>query len=395
MEYIFSKSANNMRSSAIRNILSLAVRPDIISFAGGMPGDELFPTDDLRELVATLTEKQLQESMQYGQTSGYPPLIEELKKWLRAKGFPVDTNRLIITTGSLQAINIIGKIFINPGDVVLTENPVFIGATSAFKSFEATIVGIPMDEEGIEMEALKQALALNPKFIYVTPNFHNPAGLSYSKERRRQFLELLAETNVPILEDDAYAELFYDADIQSVIVPMKTTAKNEQQYFYSGSFSKVFGPGLRVGWLLVPEAVYAKAEVCKQSMDACSPMLSQVLAYEFLRTGKMQIYIEKLRAIYKLRRDCMLTAIRNECPIEATFVEPKGGFYLWLKMPQGVDEEVLVLNCVKEGVVFVTGKTFDPDELPNGYIRLSFSNTPEEQIKKGISVLANELKKMM
>ena len=148
MEYNFSRAAHNMRSSAIRNILSLAVRPDIISFAGGMPGDELFPTNDLRELVATLTEKQVQEAMQYGPTSGYPPLLEALKEWLRAKGFPVDTNRLIITTGSLQAINIIGKIFINPGDVVLTEDPVFIGATSAYKSFEAELKGVPMDADG-------------------------------------------------------------------------------------------------------------------------------------------------------------------------------------------------------------------------------------------------------
>ena len=395
MEYNFSRAAHNMRSSAIRNILSLAVRPDIISFAGGMPGDELFPTNDLRELVATLTEKQVQEAMQYGPTSGYPPLLEALKEWLRAKGFPVDTNRLIITTGSLQAINIIGKIFINPGDVVLTEDPVFIGATSAFKSFEAELKGVPMDADGIDIAALKAALALNPKFVYVTPNFHNPAGLSYSPQRRAEFIEVMAQTNIPVLEDDAYGELFYSDDVEPLIVPMKTTAADEQRYFYSGSFSKVFGPGLRVAWLLVPEAVYAKAEVCKQSMDACSPMLSQVLAYEFLRTGKMQTYIDQLRTIYKVRRDCMVAAVRRECPAEATFVEPKGGFYLWLKMPQGVDEEVLVRRCVNEGVVFVTGKTFDPDEQPNGYIRLSFSNTPEDQIEIGIRILGEQMKQMM
>lgn len=395
MDYNFSRAAHNMRSSAIRNILSLAVRPDIISFAGGMPGDDLFPTDDLRELVASLTEKQLQEAMQYGPTSGYPQLIEALTNWLRAKGFPVDTNRLIITTGSLQAINIIGKIFINPGDLVLTEDPVFIGATSAFKSHEAELKGIPMDADGIDIKALKEALALHPKFIYITPNFHNPAGLSYSSERRREFMEVMANTTIPILEDDAYGELFYDDDVQSLITPMKTSAANEQHYFYSGSFSKIFGPGLRIGYLLVPEAVYAKAEVCKQSMDACSPMLSQVLANEFLRTGKMQAYIEKLRGIYKVRRDCMVAAIRRECPVDATFVEPKGGFYVWLKMPKGVDEEQLVLRCLKEGMVFVTGKTFDPDEQPNGYIRLSFSNTAEEQIEKGIRILGEQMKKMM
>ncbi len=273
------------------------------------------------------------------------------------RGFPVDTNRLIITTGSLQAINIIGKIFINPGDVVLTEDPVFIGATSAFKSFEAELKGVPMDADGIDIAALKAALALNPKFVYVTPNFHNPAGLSYSPQRRAEFMEVMAQTDIPVLEDDAYGELFYSDDVKPLIVPMKTTAADEQRYFYSGSFSKVFGPGLRVAWLLVPEAVYAKAEVCKQSMDACSPMLSQVLAY--------------------------------------TFVEPKGGFYLWLKMPQGVDEEVLVRRCVNEGVVFVTGKTFDPDEHPNGYIRLSFSNTPEDQIETGIRILGEQMKQMM
>ena len=217
MEFNFADSAKKMRSSAIRDLMSLAVRPDIISFAGGMPGNDLFPIDDLREIVAQLPTKRLEIAMQYGETSGMNTLIIALKNWLQQKGFPVDKNRIILTTGSLQALHILGKIFINPGDTILVENPSFVGALSAFKSFEANIVGVNIDKNGICIDDLREKLKLNPKFLYIMPNFHNPAGIIYSQQRRTELLQLMQEYNVPIFEDDAYGELFYDEETKSML----------------------------------------------------------------------------------------------------------------------------------------------------------------------------------
>lgn len=395
MEFNFADSAKKMRSSAIRDLMSLAVRPDIISFAGGMPGNDLFPIDDLREIVAQLPTKRLEIAMQYGETSGMNTLIIALKNWLQQKGFPVDKNRIILTTGSLQALHILGKIFINPGDTILVENPSFVGALSAFKSFEANIVGVNIDKNGICIDDLREKLKLNPKFLYIMPNFHNPAGIIYSQQRRTELLQLMQEYNVPIFEDDAYGELFYDEETKSMLSPLKTIAKNEEQILYTGSFSKIFGPGLRLGWMLVPPEVYEKAEKCKQAIDACSSTLSQTLAEEFLTSGRMEKYIVNLRNIYRQRRDCMVEELKKHMPAEVSFVEPKGGFYIWIKLPEGVNEKELLKIAIEKGVVFVIGSTFDPLGNENGYIRISFSNNTIEEIQKGIKILGESIKYLL
>jgi DNA-binding transcriptional MocR family regulator len=377
--------------------MSLATRNDIISFAGGMPGNELFPVEKLRILTDNLTRTQWEEALQYGATGGNPGLLAELKNWLKKRGFPVETNELIITTGSLQALNIIGKLFINPNDVVLTENPVFIGGVSAFLSYQAKIVGVDLDSDGIDIEQLKEAIKLNPKFLYITPNFHNPAGLVYSRERREQLLEVMHGTEIPIIEDDAYGELYFDEKSYQTSRPMKTWADAEMdsQILYTGSFSKILGPGLRLAWALVPKEIYDKMSICKQSIDACSPTISQVIAQQFMASGEIDKYILEVREIYRQRRDCMLAAIEKYLPKEVTFVKPQGGFYLWLKMPQGVDEEVLFKKVVERGAVFVLGSVFHPNAEKNGYIRVSYCNTPENQIEKGIKIIGEALHELL
>jgi 2-aminoadipate transaminase len=232
--YHFSQSVSSLRSSAIRDLMSLATRADMISFAGGMPDNELFPVQEVQDIVDGLSTKERQVAMQYGPTTGYPPLIEALTEWLQKKGFPMDSNKLIITTGSLQAINIFGKMFIDPGDVVLTENPAFIGALSAFGSYMPKIHGIDMDEDGIVIQQLKEALLFNPKFLYITPTFHNPAGITYSQQRREELLEIMNGTEIPILEDDAYGELYFEEDAKDTIVPLKVQSENESQICYTG-----------------------------------------------------------------------------------------------------------------------------------------------------------------
>jgi len=392
----YSKAVSSLRTSEIRDLMGLATRPDIISFAGGMPGNELFPVEEIDEIYNNLALNIKQTAFQYGPTSGYPPLLESLKEFLRKKDLPVDTNKLMITTGSLQAINIIGKVFIDPGDLVLTENPCFIGAISAFKSYQAELKGIDLNDDGIDIKALKVYLSrqqlVPPKFIYLTPNFHNPAGTLYTQERKQELIPLLKEHNMLLVEDDAYGDLYFDEEAHKRVVPMKAQYDNEITICYTGSFSKILGPGFRLGWMLVPQDIYQKAELVKQSIDACSPNFTQVLADEFVRSGQIDKYTQKMRSIYKRRKDTMAAAIRKYFPEEITWSEPRGGFYIWLKLPANLDVMSVLKTSIEKGVVFVIGKTFDPEGKDNSHFRLSYSHTPEDKIEKGIQILGGALK---
>jgi 2-aminoadipate transaminase len=395
----FSKTVAALRTSEIRDLMGLAIRPDIISFAGGMPGNELFPVEEIDEIYNALPLDVKQTAFQYGPTPGYPPLLESLREYLKKKGLPVERNRLMITTGSLQAVNILAKVFIDPGDTVVTENPCFIGGISAFKSYRANLKGIDLDENGIDVQALEKYLderkSKPPKFIYVTPNFHNPAGTLYTQERKKELASVLKKHDLPVLEDDAYGELYFDEEAKKRTVPMKSLYEAELDICYTGSFSKILGPGFRLGWMLVPPAIYEKAELCKQSIDACSPNFTQVLANEFLRSGKMEKYIERLRVIYKRRKDTMAVALRKYFPGEITWVEPRGGFYIWLKLPPQLDIVAVLKTSIDKGAVFVIGKTFDPEGKDNSHFRLAYSHTPEEKIEKGIQILGDCLKEAL
>ncbi|RPI06898.1 MAG: PLP-dependent aminotransferase family protein [Ignavibacteriae bacterium] len=395
----YSKSVSSLRTSEIRDLMSIATRPDIISFAGGMPGNELFPVEEIDEIYNHLPFDIKQTAFQYGPTPGYPPLLESLKEYLKKKGMPVETNRLMITTGSLQAINILGKVFIDPGDLVVTENPCFIGGISAFKSYQAILHGIDLDRDGINVPLLKsfldQSKSRPPKFIYLTPNFHNPAGTLYTEQRKKELVPVLQEHDLMLVEDDAYGELYFDEEARKRVVPMKTLYEHELDICYTGTFSKILGPGFRLGWMLVPQEIYQKAELCKQSMDACSPNFTQVLANEFLRTGKMELYIIKMREVYKRRKDTMAAAIRTFFPEEITWLEPKGGFYIWLKLPPNIDITAVLKASIEKGAVFVIGKTFDPEGKDNSHIRLAYSHTPEHKIERGIQILGACLKEAL
>jgi 2-aminoadipate transaminase len=392
----FSAAVASLRTSEIRDLMNVATRPDIISFAGGMPGNELFPVEEIDVIYNELPRSLKETAFQYGPTPGYPPLLKSLAEFLRRKGLPVDTNRLMITTGSLQAINILGKIFIDPGDVVVTENPCFIGAISAFKSYQANLKGVPLDRDGISVrgltEALRSARAHPPKFTYLTPSFHNPAGALYSVERRKEVVQVLKEYGQILVEDDAYGDLYFDENTRETVIPMKTRHEKELAICYTSSFSKILGPGFRLGWMLVPPDIYQKAELCKQSMDACSPNFTQVLAHEFLHRGMIYPYIERLRKIYRQRKDLMAAAIREFFPAEMEWTEPQGGFYIWLKLPAGVDAATVLKASMEKGAIFVVGRTFDPEGVDNSHIRLAFSNVPEATIAKGVQIIGSAIK---
>ena len=390
----FSSSVAQLRSSEIRDLMSLATAPNMISFAGGMPGNELFPLKSIDEILNSLTDKEKQIALQYGPTTGLPTLLESLSDYLKKKGLPVDTNKIIITTGSLQAINILGKAFLDPGDSVIVESPSFIGALSAFRSYEADLISVPLNGDGMDIVELKKLLesdGAKPKFLYYSPNFHNPAGIIYSTEVKQQMIELLSGKDIPIIEDDVYSDLyFYEEDVPKMEL-IKSMNPNGVDVCFTGSFSKILGPGLRLGWMLVPEHIYNKCELIKQSIDACSPSISQVIADKFIRNGYIYEYIAKVREEYKIRGLAMIEALDEYMPEGVTYEKPRGGFYTWISLPNGCDSTEVLKKSIENGVVFVTGKTFDPNGIKNEHIRVSFCNTDVNTIKRGVPIIADAI----
>ena len=392
---VFSQSTNALRTSEIRDLMSLANKPGLILFSGGMPDNNLFPLEEIDKIYNSLTPQEKKMAMQYGPTNGLPQLLASLGEFLEQKGLPVSENRIMITTGSLQAINILAKVFIDPGDVILTEQPCFIGAISAFKSYQADIKSIPLNAHGIDLEQLEQvlkSLGKKPKFLYLTPNFHNPAGTVYSAETKLKLIELMKGLDIPVIEDDAYSDLYFHEEDKTDLRTLKAINPEGIDICYTSSFSKIIGPGLRLGWMLVPEHIYAKCELIKQSVDACSPSFTQVLADKFLRSGFVYSYLDKVRPEYKKRAEAMIAALQQYLPKEVTFTVPRGGFYIWLQLPEGVDVTPILKKGIEKGAVAVSGKTFDPQGISNHHIRLSFCNTPVEKIWEGIPMIADAIK---
>ena len=394
----FSNSVKNLRSSEIRDLMSLANKPDMILFSGGMPDNDLFPLDEIDAIYNELTPQEKKIAMQYGPTNGLPQLLQSLTVFLENKGLPVSENKIMITTGSLQAINILAKAFIDPGDTIIVENPCFIGAISAFNSYEANIVSVPLTENGIavdQLENLLKDLKEKPKFIYLTPNFHNPAGTLYTAETKQELIDLLDGTGIPIIEDDVYSDLYFNEEDRDDLKTFKEINPKGIDVCYTGSFSKIIGPGLRLGWMLVPEAIYEKCELIKQTFDACSPSFTQVIADKFLQSGHADKYIEKVRVEYKKRAEAMIDALNKHLPVEVTFTAPRGGFYIWLQLPRGIDSTDILMKAIDKGVVFVSGKTFDPHGKVNNNIRLSYCNTSVEKINKGIPLVASAIEEVL
>jgi 2-aminoadipate transaminase len=377
--------------------MSLATTPGIISFAGGMPGNDLFPIKEIDDIYRSLTTAEKQVAMQYGPTNGLPSLLESLNNYLKDKGLPVDKNRLMITTGSLQAINILAKAFVDPGDCILVENPSFIGALSAFRSYQANLIATPINANGIDIVQLKENIAnapQKPKFLYYCPNFHNPAGTVYTNETKRQLIDVLQEQDIPLLEDDVYSDLYFYEEDKENLQLIKMWNPEGIDVCYTGSFSKILGPGLRLGWMLVPEHIYQKCELIKQSIDACSPSFSQVIADKFLRNGLVEKYTSEVRLEYKKRALAMFDCLEKQLPSYVKWNKPHGGFYIWLQLPAGTDSTEILKKAIEKGTVFVTGKTFDPEGKRNDCMRISFCNSDVEAIKKGIPIVAEAIREV-
>src|SRR5690554_1440727 len=394
----FANSVSSLSSSEIRDLMSLATAPNMISFAGGMPGNDLFPLDEMDRIYNSLTVKEKQAALQYGPTTGMPSLLESLSGYLEARGLPVKKNRLIITTGSLQAIHILSRAFIDPGDQVLVEKPSFIGALSAFRACQAKLISIPLNENGMDTALLKEMLESShqkPKLLYYAPNFHNPAGIIYSSDVKQTMIALLRDQDIPIIEDDVYSDIWFHEEDLPEMKLIKSIDPDGIDVCFTGSFSKILGPGLRLGWMLVPDNIYQKCELIKQSIDACSPSISQVVADKFIREGHIDAYISEVREEYKKRGLAMIDTLEKCLPESVSFEKPRGGFYTWLQLPEGCDATDVLKKSIEKGVVFVTGKTFDPDGIKNDHIRVSFCNTDVETIKNKMPVIAEAIRDIM
>lgn len=396
--YAFSNAVNSMHSEDIKQLMKQASGKSMISFAGGMPNNDLFPLKQIDAIYNSLPEEIKKLCFQYGPTSGYPPLVKSLENYLENKGLAVGNNKILITTGSLQAISIITQEFVNEGDIILTENPSFVGALSVFETFGAEIHSIPIDKDGIDIQALKDKInSLNrtPKFLYVTPNYHNPAGIIYTPERKKELLEVLSGTGIILLEDDAYSDLFFKVEEKHLTRSMKSFGVKDVEIIYTGSFSKILGPGFRLGYMLSSEEIFEKAESVKQAFDACTSNFMQILANEFLAQHKLEPYLEFLRNEYLERKNLLQRHLEAYMPEEITWNEPKGGFYIWLKLPAHIKSTDIFKETVKEGVVFVTGRTFDPASKKDDRLRLSYSNMPKDSIEKGVVILSKAIKRAL
>jgi 2-aminoadipate transaminase len=395
-----SSAAAHYQESAIRRAgaLSAAV-PGLISFAAGYPAPAVFPWDDLQAITAGILARRDGNTLQYGATRGYRPLVEHLlTHTLEARGISSRFEDIIITSGSQQGLDLVGRVLIDPGDPVIVELPTYSGAIAAFHNLQASLTGVPQDGEGIDISALDRVASdlarqgRPAKFVYVTPNFQNPAGLLMSARRRRELLAAAERHDLVILEDDPYGSIYFeDVTTLADTRPIKADDAGER-VIYLGSFSKVLVPGLRVAWLVAPPAVAQRVELCKQAADISSGVLDQRIVHAALDGGVIDRIAPDLRAHYQAKRTVMERALEAETAGSVTWTSPRGGFFLWIALPPGLDDRELFERAVREKVSFVIGSAFFVDGTGHRFARLAFSGISHEQIKEGISRLATAIR---
>jgi 2-aminoadipate transaminase len=391
-----SKAAQHFQESAIRRIGALSGSvPGLISFAAGYPAPDVFPWDDLQAITTQILARRDGNTLQYGATRGYRPLIEHLlAHTLSGRGISSRFDDIIITSGSQQGLDLVGRVLIDPGDPVIVELPTYSGAIAAFHNLQASLVGVPQDADGIEIASVDRvATALKrqgkpAKFIYVTPNFQNPAGLLMSAERRRELLDAARRHDLVILEDDPYGSIYFeDVTTFEDTRPIKAD-DTDNRVIYLGSFSKILVPGLRVAWMVAPPAIAQKVELCKQAADISSGVFDQRIVHGALAGGVIDRIAPGLRAHYQAKRTVMERALESHLHGQVKWTSPRGGFFLWIELPPGVDDRALFDRAIKEKVSFVLGSAFFVNGAGHEFARLAFSGISHEQIEQGISRLA-------
>jgi len=391
---LYSEVSRLSRSSDIRDLLSVTGRADIISFGGGFPYIGGLPPEDFSRVMNEVVTGSFAEAFQYGETEGLEPLKYRLIEVMAEEGLEAEPEHILITTGSQQALDLLGRIFIDPGDTIVMEGPTYVGALTAFRPNGPKIMTIPLDEMGMRMDLLEKELARTdapaPKFVYVVPNFQNPAGVTMHKSRREKLIELAGKYDLLIIEDNPYGLLRFEGK------PMAPLAgRDRRRVIYLGTLSKIVSPGIRVGWALAPAPVIEKLAILKGSADLCSSNLSQMFAEAYLGKDIWGKNLEKQKAIYRSRRDAMLKSLEKHFPREASWTHPEGGLFIWVTLPEYLDTTKMLPLAIEQKVAYVPGTAFYPDYTGANHMRLNFSFPPEEQIVQGIKRLGKVIRKEM
>lgn len=387
MQWKLAARAEKMNPSVIREILKVTERPGIISLAGGLPSPKTFPISAFAEACANVLHKDGQAALQYAASEGYGPLREAVSQMLPWK---VDPSQVLITTGSQQGLDLIAKVLLDPGSRVLVETPTYLGALQAFSPMEPKPVSVASDDEGVVVDDMV-AKSNDARFIYLLPNFQNPTGRTMTEERRAAVSAAAAKAGLPIVEDNPYGELWFDE-----APPLPLAARNPDGCIYLGSFSKVLAPGLRLGFLVAPKAIFPKLLQAKQAADLHTPSFNQRMVSEVMKEGFLNQHVPTIRTLYKRQRDAMLAALTREMAgLQVEFNKPNGGMFLWLRLPPGVDSVALLPKAVERGVAFVPGLPFYAGEGDPRTLRLSFVTASNEEIDTAIAALADAIREQL
>jgi len=397
IEELYSTNLTGMKKSVIRELLKLTQKPEIISFAGGLPSPLTFPVEEIADLARDVVLKEGEWALQYGATEGVPKFKEEIIKFLASDNVTAKPENIIVTTASQQGLDMVGRVFINPGDHIILAAPSYVGAISAFRGYSVNFECVSLDDDGMVIDDVRRVIAdlksksIKPKFIYIIPDFQNPAGVTLSIERRRELLEIVRQENIIIIEDSPYRQLRYVGDDVPSLYELD---KGEGYVISLRTFSKILFPGLRLGWIMGHEKIIDKFVVAKQAMDLCTPPMSQAIAYEYMRRGLLLDHIQDNIKLYTKRRGKMLEALGQYIPEhpEIKWTKPDGGLFLWMSFPEYVDTEKMFMQAIEENVAYVIGSAFYANSGGNNALRINFSYPSEKQIDEGVQRLARAVK---
>jgi len=389
--YKFAERMNEVTASDVREILKITARPEIISFAGGLPAPELFPVEAIRKATNDVLDEAGRVALQYGPTEGYLPLRKQICQRLKEKNsIDCGPEKVLITAGSQQGLDFVARLFVNPGDVILMESPSYLGAISAFKVSQPNFVEVPTDEFGMDMDALENILATTDrvKMIYVIPDFQNPSGRTWPMERRVRFMEIINKYEVPVIEDNPYGELRFKGEF----LPSLKSMDSKGLVVYLGTFSKILAPGYRLGWIVADGDIMEKLVLLTQAAVLQTSTISMMIVSKFLEQNDLDAHVEKIREVYKHRCDLMLKTMDEYFPKEAKYTYPDGGLFTWVELPEHIDTKVLASKALDKLVAYVPGIGFFPNGDTHNCMRLNYSNMPDERIVEGIKRLAEVLK---
>lgn len=397
---LYSQDVACMQYSAIRRMAKLAMQPDIIGFAAGTPSAETFPVDEIRRIASSILEADAKAALQYGLTLGYAGLIDAVSSFSRSRrAIQSTTEEICITSGSQQALDLIGRLFLDPGDVVLVELPSYIGAIGAFRNLQAELVGVRQAPDGIEIEDLTarieacQRAGKKVKLLYVIPNFQNPSGLTISSAKRRALLDVAARYGLLIVEDDPYGEVCFDPSMAPDLRPIKSM-DTEGRVIYLSTFSKILAAGLRVGWIVAAKPVIEKLDLVKQSTDLCGSMFDQRIVAECLRQGVVERHLPGIREFYKQKCQVMLASLEQAMPHEVQWTRPAGGLFVWVVLPDLLNSEAILPESIEQArVIYVPGHPFHVNDTGRNTLRVAFSKESEDNIRVGIHHLAQVFKR--